>query len=52
MSLVKLTIVELDNIWHDDQLEESGKNISAELHPKVFMIQRNLETSRNEFGES
>jgi hypothetical protein len=34
MSLVKFTIVEIDNIWHDDQLEESGKNISAEVAPE------------------
>jgi hypothetical protein len=31
VSLVKLTIAELDDVRHDDQLEESGKNISAEV---------------------
>jgi hypothetical protein len=44
VSLVKLTIVELDDIWHDYQLEESGKNISAEIACKSLHDQE-------EFGD-
>jgi hypothetical protein len=36
VSLVKFTIAELDDVWHDDQLEESSKNISAEVASESF----------------
>jgi hypothetical protein len=29
-----------------------AKTSVPKLHPKVFIIQKNLDTSRNEFGES
>jgi hypothetical protein len=45
MSLVELTVVDLNNIWQDNQAKAS----TPKLQPKVFMIQI---TSKKEFGES
>jgi hypothetical protein len=45
MSLVELTVVDLNNIWQDNQEKAS----TPKLQPKVFMIQI---TSKKEFGES
>jgi hypothetical protein len=36
VSLIILTIIELDDIRHDDKLEETGENISAEVTPESF----------------
>jgi hypothetical protein len=36
MSLIILIIIELDDIRHDDYLEESGENISAEVATESF----------------
>jgi hypothetical protein len=52
VSLVVSAVVELDNVQHDDQLEQSSEMSTLKLHPKVFINQKNLEISRNELGES
>jgi hypothetical protein len=52
VSLVKLTVVDLDNIWHDNQLKKSAKTSAPKLQPEVFMIQMNLDTSKKVLGES
>jgi hypothetical protein len=31
LSLVELTIVDLNDIWHDDQLKKSGESISSKV---------------------
>jgi hypothetical protein len=36
VSLIILTIIELDDIRHDDQLEETGKNVSTEVTSESF----------------
>jgi hypothetical protein len=52
VSLVKLTVIDLDNIWHDNQLKNRAKTSAPKLQPKVFMIQMNLDTSKKVLGES
>jgi hypothetical protein len=52
VGLVKLTVVDLDNIWHNNQLNNRAKTSAPKLQPKVFMIQMNLDTSKKEFGKS
>jgi hypothetical protein len=52
LSFVEFPIVDLDNIGNDDQFEESGKGVNAEVMAKVFMIQINFDTSRKDVGES
>jgi hypothetical protein len=52
VSFVKLTVADLDNIWHNDQLKKSSENIYLKLQPKVFLIQMNLDTSKKELGKS
>jgi hypothetical protein len=34
VSLVELTIVDLNNIWHDNQLKKSGKSMSPKVAAK------------------
>jgi hypothetical protein len=34
MSFIELAIVDLNNIRHNDQLEESGENVSPEVAAK------------------
>jgi hypothetical protein len=36
VSLVKLTVVDLDNIWHDNQLKKSGENICPKVAAESF----------------
>jgi hypothetical protein len=31
VSLVELTVVDLNDIWHDDQLKKSGESISSKV---------------------
>jgi hypothetical protein len=51
LSFVKLPVVDFDNVGHNDQLKKPGESVGAELQPKVFMIQINLEISRKDVGE-
>jgi hypothetical protein len=44
VSLVVLAAVELDNIWHNDQLEQTGKKVGAKVTPESF---HNLEKLRD-----
>jgi hypothetical protein len=39
---VVLTVVELGNVWHDDQLEQSGEKISAEVTPESLRNPKKL----------
>jgi hypothetical protein len=34
MSLVELSVVDLNDIWHDDQLKKSGESISSKVAAK------------------
>jgi hypothetical protein len=36
VSLVVSAVVELDNVRHDDQLEQSSENVGTEVTPKSF----------------
>jgi hypothetical protein len=52
VSFVELPVVDFDNIWHMTNSKNLAKASTLRLHPKVFMIQINFDTSRKDVGES
>jgi hypothetical protein len=52
MSFIELAVVNLNNIRHNHQLEESSENVSPEVVAESLHDPKNFDTSKNEFGES
>jgi hypothetical protein len=36
VSLVELTVIDLNDIWHDDQLKKSGESVSSKVAAEVL----------------
>jgi hypothetical protein len=50
--LVVLAIVEFDNVFLDDKFKQSREYVSTEIVSEGLHDQKNLDSSRNEFGDN